>query len=350
MTTKLVNQEPRSSTNRGVDYLQSAGTLSNGNIQVVEVTPTRETMDGVAVIVEGFDRSPISEPEAYQHLPALVGALPRQLTDVLIRFREAPAMHALIVRGLPVGTGQSVPTPDPAKPVERRVGGIQALSLAVLGTIATPFAYRTQQGGRLFNNIAPSAESLDRPNIGTGSKEPFGWHTEDAFIATPPSYLQLTCMRNPDGVGAWLSGIGPTDLEDTTLKLLREHVFVVGTNPAQSSWGVVDAGPILYGSHHQPSLRFNAVNTDLSSGATGGHGRAIARLEEVLERNAVEVKASPGDLLLVNNCRTRHARSSFDARFDGGDRWLQRVVGYRDPHVVDRNAGFAGYPILEPAV
>jgi len=38
-----------------------------------------------------------------------------------------------------------------------------------------------------------------------------------------------------------------------------------------------------------------------------------------------QVQLRPGDLLAINNTRCAHSRSSFPARFDGQDRWLQRV-------------------------
>ena len=51
----------------------------------------------------------------------------------------------------------------------------------------------------------------------------------------------------------------------------------------------------------------------------------IARLEAAIEAAAVGVRLRPGDVLLLDNRRTVHSRSSFEPRFDGNDRWLQRV-------------------------
>jgi L-asparagine oxygenase len=42
------------------------------------------------------------------------------------------------------------------------------------------------------------------------------------------------------------------------------------------------------------------------------------------------IKLNTGDLLCIDNRRTVHGRSSFVARYDGFDRWLQRSFVVRD--------------------
>ncbi len=42
------------------------------------------------------------------------------------------------------------------------------------------------------------------------------------------------------------------------------------------------------------------------------------------------VALRPGDLLVLDNRRAVHARTAFTPRFDGTDRWLQRVYGFSD--------------------
>jgi hypothetical protein len=47
-------------------------------------------------------------------------------------------------------------------------------------------------------------------------------------------------------------------------------------------------------------------------------------------RHSSGVRLGPGDLLVIDNKRCAHARSSYAARFDGHDRWLQRAYVRRD--------------------
>jgi len=41
-------------------------------------------------------------------------------------------------------------------------------------------------------------------------------------------------------------------------------------------------------------------------------------------------KLEPGDLLIINNRKVMHGRSEFIPRYDGQDRWLQRVYVTND--------------------
>jgi hypothetical protein len=47
-------------------------------------------------------------------------------------------------------------------------------------------------------------------------------------------------------------------------------------------------------------------------------------------RGSVGVALRTGDLLVVDNSVSVHGRSSFPARFDGTDRWLQRTFVVSD--------------------
>jgi hypothetical protein len=49
-----------------------------------------------------------------------------------------------------------------------------------------------------------------------------------------------------------------------------------------------------------------------------------------LSANLTDVVLRPGDVLVVDNLRAVHGRRSFQARFDGNDRWLRRVSAVRD--------------------
>lgn len=287
-----------------------------------------------------------SEVEGYQRAPSTAAALPPSILSALLEFREDPAANALVLRGLPLGSTAGTVSPTDPIGAPRCVAGFQQLFLGVLSVLGTVFAYSTQQGGRLVNNIAPSSSSRTLENVGTGSGQPFGFHTEDAFMDNPPSYLQLACVRNPTRTGTFLAGF-PEDLDDEIRRALREPEFVVGVNPGQAGWTAERAGPVLYGSPTTPCLRLNLGRTVVREGAPNRYHDALEQLTNALPAGAVEVLTEPGDILIVNNYRTCHARSAFPASYDGTDRWLQRVVAYRDPRAVADRAVMRGYPVLE---
>jgi clavaminate synthase/L-asparagine oxygenase len=70
-------------------------------------------------------------------------------------------------------------------------------------------------------------------------------------------------------------------------------------------------------------------------------GDALDALRRVCADPAArhEVRLGPGDLLVIDNARCAHARSPFQARFDGLDRWLHRVYVRRDIRGLVRGGG-----------
>src|SRR6185312_14347882 len=56
-------------------------------------------------------------------------------------------------------------------------------------------------------------------------------------------------------------------------------------------------------------------------------GLAAVCADPALQRS---VRLGPGDLLVIDNKRCAHARSAYEAHFDGHDRWLQRAYVRRD--------------------
>lgn len=317
-------------------------------LNIGEFRPTVEEDLRLIDLVDRFDRSPMSEVEAYGQRAVVGSLLPRRLQLMLSDFRDDPTANAFVVRGLPIGGMGEIATPsDPIK-APREVRGFQMLALSILNRIATPFAYATQHEGRLFNNIAPSEAAESTANLGIGSKYAFDFHTEDAFMKWPPSILQLACIRNPTRTGTVLSGM-PDSLSDEIKQILQRPLFCVGTNPAQADWDKVDHGPILWGDGAWRIMRFNEVNTTIREGADSETASAaFTQLREMIVADSQEVICEAGDVLLVNNYLSCHARKAFDARFDGSDRWLQRIVGYKDPMVVGDLTSWAGYPILNP--
>ena len=316
--------------------------------RIEELHPAPSSVELLSERVTGIDHAPLDEREAYARLGEFAGWLPSEMVDFLISFRESRIVDAVVIRGLPVGATELVPTP--ADPIEapRIVRGFQALSLGILSILGTPFAYQTQQGGRLVNNIAPSKSADDVENIGIGSSKPFDFHTEDAFMENPPSFLQLSCVRNPNPTPTIVSGV-PKDMPAEVEQTLREHAYVVGTNPAQAQWSGISSGPVIYGSADRPYMRFNAINTHtVAVDDVARYENALAYLRAALSENPAAVTHGSGDVLIVNNYVLCHARSAFQATHDGRDRWLQRIVAYRDPRSVASLTEYDEYPTLVP--
>lgn len=298
-----------------------------------EVTPGYRSLQEIRDLVHETDGAPLREEEAYAALPALASRLPAELVAALLAFRESRCHDALILRGLPVGRIAEAPTPKDVHTPPRAVYGFAAAGLAVLGTLGTPFAYRSQQNRRLVDNISPMAGSVGASNVGIGSELPFELHSENAFMPNPPGFLQLSCVRNPQSVPTTVAGLHDHDLDDEVFGQLTRPHYLIGTNPAQRTWGQdrLRPGAVLWGGRERPLIRFNSVAT-VPMTEDPGAAAALDTLRAALEKNTEDACLAPGDILVVNNYRLCHARRSFAAKFDGADRWLLRTVAYRDPY------------------
>ena len=85
---------------------------------------------------------------------------------------------------------------------------------------------------------------------------------------------------------------------------------------------ISDPVPVLGGAVDAPTFTFDA---DLMVGVDRQAADALEQLRRLVRDAHVAVTLEAGDLLVVDNAVAVHGRSSFPARFDGTDRWLQRA-------------------------
>jgi L-asparagine oxygenase len=111
-------------------------------------------------------------------------------------------------------------------------------------------------------------------------------------------------------------------LREPNFELRAPYSFTRGGDGSRPWSGPV---PLIRGPAWAPRIAF-----DLACGLRGktpGADEAIRALRAVAREPGVSeaVKLAPGDLLVLNNRSCAHARNTFEAKFDGRDRWLHRV-------------------------
>ena len=79
---------------------------------------------------------------------------------------------------------------------------------------------------------------------------------------------------------------------------------------------------VLYGDPDAPFFRFDPHFTQAFSNRAK---QLLDNLRSIAWDVVAPVRLNRGDLLIIDNRRTAHARSPFTARFDGSDRWMQRT-------------------------
>lgn len=266
--------------------------------------------------------------------------LPAEVQDVLVDFAdESPAAGALLLRGVPIG--EHIP-PTPFLDNETPLGKDRCsefMLMAVCRRLGQPIGYLPESGGALVGNICPIKSTEDR-QVATSSKVDLVLHTEGSYIRHKPRYVMLLCLRgNPEAATTlatvtdileYLEARAPDVLP--TLWEPRFRILVDETYVANIDDSLSPPFAVLNGDRTRPTMVFDA---DLMRCVDHDGQRALGLLVEAAAAVRRGIVLEPGDLLVVDNHRTTHGRSYFEARYDGTDRWLQRAFVVADLSVSD---------------
>ncbi|MGZ0714772.1 TauD/TfdA family dioxygenase [Pseudomonas palleroniana] len=240
----------------------------------------------------------------------------------------------LHLKDLPIGSVP--PTPSDRASLQKECTISEQIILKATAMLGDPIGYIQESNGDIINNFFPHKKYSKGANSDSYDCE-LELHTENAFHAVSPDYLVLFCLRQDPGAEAatFISSIDgirdiitPHDLNyfhEEKYNFLSDYCATekncrIDINQKQT---------VLYGDPESPNFRFDPQFMVASS--------KHAQLKLELLRKAAWEVAHPvhlkaGDLLIIDNRKTAHARSAFSAGLDGRDRWIQRtfaVAGYR---------------------
>jgi len=230
--------------------------------------------------------------------------------------------------------GDIPPTPqsraDVRKPDERS----EKLLLQATALLGDPIGYVQESGGCIVNNLFPQPTQSRAVSSDSFDTE-LDLHTENAFHAIQPDYLLLLCLRQ-DPTAQAITYIASVDriLEHLTYEqqaffLNEPYNFLSDYGPTEKNQriDINKHQTVLYGDPDAPFFRFDPQFMVAYSDRAQHSLDALRRIAwDVVE----PVRLACGDLLIIDNRRTAHARSPFTARFDGSDRWMQRTFASRN--------------------
>jgi clavaminate synthase/L-asparagine oxygenase len=267
--------------------------------------------------------------------------LPAGLTERLADFRaNGNETGFLLLRGLPHDETElpATPTSTPA-PVDRPLLAMEAWLALVGRWLGYPTGYRELRSGTIFQDVYPSpgAHYLSSET----SETLLEFHTEMAYHRRQPHYVMLACSRaDHDGRAATLvsSVRRALPLVDSDLRgrlyaepmPCRVDIAFRGDDPD----GPITSVRVLHGSVDDPYLGYDR---ELLKPDGPEATRAFENLTGALDAVTEAVRLRPGDLVIIDNYRTTHARTPFTPRWDGHDRWLHRMY-VRIPDRLDEPA------------
>lgn len=238
----------------------------------------------------------------------------------------------LLLENTPIG---SIP-PTPLSRAEiMKPDNISEMSLMQATTIlGEPIAYAQESGGNIINNFFPHRE-LARAATSDSYDTELDLHTENAFHSMQPDFLSLLCLREAPEADAvtYITSINAVldHLCEADIKFFFEERYNFLSDYSDGDKNCrVDIGKrqtIFYGSRGNPFFRFDPHFMVAQS----DHAQSqLQLLREIAWEVTEPVTLKAGDMLIIDNRKTAHARSPFTALFDGTDRWIQRTFAIAD--------------------
>ncbi|MGZ4706407.1 MAG: TauD/TfdA family dioxygenase [Acidimicrobiales bacterium] len=301
--------------------------IRSGHAPITEIDNARD--DALLALLPDRDE-PVGSPDflrAAAHAGRLLSA---PVHDALVDLVDegAPA-GAILIHDLPVG---DVPaTPSAPTDATSKDSVSEFVLLTVARRLGQPVGYEPEHGGQVVQNLLPTAADAGR-QTSTSSAVDLEFHTETAFHRHKPRYLLLLCLKGDPEARTLLCAIGEVvdRLPLGVRQVLREPRFRTGIDESFTGERTDRLGhlvPVLAGTEESPTFTFDA---DLMVGIDDEAAAALEALRVAIRQEHVGVALRTGDMLVVDNSVSVHGRSSFQARFDGTDRWLQRTFVVSD--------------------
>lgn len=243
-----------------------------------------------------------------------------------------PELH---VQNLP--TVPDLPaTPEGGSWARTTTGHFSEMLMVTFTTgLGYPTSYADQRGGSVFHDIYPTRANASKVSSQSNEVD-LGFHTEMFFHPMPPAFLMLHCLR-ADPAGVARTGIADLASIEGALSVadradLRQARFALDLARLHGSY-TYDGRPIseddlrpcipIISDDDAVSFRFEPALTT----AMDAEGRnALHRAELAADANARHYSLREGSMLVLDNRRAAHSRTSFPARYDGTDRWLRRMM------------------------
>ncbi len=263
--------------------------------------------------------------------------LPTDLLQKVLDFgRHIDTAGVALVDNLPVDP--HVPaTPLDGNPAPDKATWVaEGVLLGLSGLLGEPIGVLTEKAGRVVHDVIPVAGG-SKSQTNQGSEVFLNFHSDithdviGRYDIANPDFLVLSCVRaDHEGVaGTFYADARDISaaLEPTVLETLRSPLFRLNapgsyTRDVASDTEVLsDPVPLISGTNEYPEIVIAANGV---RALTSGAQAALDQLQGVCRSVAHAVYLRPGQALLINNRKGVHARSTFTARYDGQDRWLQR--------------------------
>lgn len=261
--------------------------------------------------------------------------LPAELASRIDEFNANGNLAGyLLLRGTPVEQDSDLP-PTPTStppPPDRPLLNMEAILCIIGSRLGLLSAYDQGYGNRrastVIHDLYPTKNA--HPLSAETTEIQLEFHSDLSHHARQPNYIVLACSRadherKAATVIASIRRAMPL-LSDQVKNLLFERMFTRlvegGSGETTRSSSDFANFRVFHGDKEDPFLCYDRSFLTADDPADR---EAIAALSRALDEVAEEVRLAPGDLLIIDNFHTTHARTPFTGQWDGRDRWLNRA-------------------------
>lgn len=269
------------------------------------------------VLTSGFDRKSTHYEDAVRRSAIPVKAIAEQVFSSV-------SPYALI-RNLPVERLLG----------EWQVGAAPLCSSVLVGLTRAlglnHFGYPEEKKGAILQNVHPIAGWED--TLSNAGRVNFNLHVESPFLprAARPEAAALIAINNEAKTATRVAVVAKINarLTENTIKVLRQPLFSYRHDDSFEINGYTLESPpspflkTIDGYEESRCAIFTKAHTTEAE-------LALADWLRAAELEAVDVVLESGDMLVFNNYRCIHGRGVV-----GGNRWLQRVYGSREPSLIN---------------
>lgn len=242
-----------------------------------------------------------------------------------------------LIEGIDVG--HVPPTPTTVYFNSPHLAQVRVNLITQASNYGFPICFAQEQCGALIQNVFP-IQKTESQQISTSSKTELGLHTEAAFHPYKPTAVLLLCLRGDPNAVTTYANVDDIvkHLKPATQSILTNLWFTTSIDESFRTNGERDIelpcsvlSEVISKTSDRRAIRINPVydicyDETLIKGINEQAVVALGELHDAIRQSIKQIVLKTGDLLILNNKTTIHGRLPFQARYDGTDRWVQRIL------------------------
>lgn len=289
----------------------------------------------------------VESSEFAEKCKLLSANIPSSIRKTLYNFllqKQTRGFH--IIRGFLINEDSIGPTPDhwdaswKLKTVLRQ----EIYQMLISSCLGEVFGWLTQENGRLLRHIVPIKKN-ENEQLGGSSKVTLLWHIEEAFHSQRADMMSIMCYRNYEQAKTYVCSTSDMDIPERYWNILSEPRFYI--KPDKSHMPVNNKSQFWQlNSEHFRKVKSFLKNPHPVAVLSGKKECARLLIDEAfmeplendneaadalkwlydhMYEKKYSIQMEPGDLLIIDNRITAHARSSYIPNYGPKARWLRRV-------------------------